>query len=198
MAAAVSVHGTERSMCPSRMTSIIPAATIPRKEPTCNCCSRYWGCSRVALPWVASVYAVPAARITRTKPAAIATGLSSAVNRKERGRAGPAETVIGTPSSEHFEPVGEPQQSQSAQADGGEQHQALEQRLQQRIDIEDAEREGDRPQDEGAEDRADRAAGAAQQGRAADHDGRDGVQRIGSGLRDVRVSRRRLQGEEQA
>ena len=40
MAPAASVQGTERSMWPSRMTSIIPAATMPRNEPTWSCWSR--------------------------------------------------------------------------------------------------------------------------------------------------------------
>ena len=37
LAAAVKVQGTERSICEMRMTIIIPAATMPRKEPICNC-----------------------------------------------------------------------------------------------------------------------------------------------------------------
>ena len=40
IAAAVSVQGTERSICEIRMTIIIPAATMPRKAPICSCCSR--------------------------------------------------------------------------------------------------------------------------------------------------------------
>ena len=40
IAAAVIVQGTERSMWPSRITIIMPAATMPRKEPICSCCSR--------------------------------------------------------------------------------------------------------------------------------------------------------------
>ena len=40
IAAAVSVHGVDRSIWEMRMTSIIPAATMPRKAPICNCCSR--------------------------------------------------------------------------------------------------------------------------------------------------------------
>ena len=40
MAAAASVHGTDRSIWAIRMTIIIPAATMPRKAPICSCCSR--------------------------------------------------------------------------------------------------------------------------------------------------------------
>ncbi len=39
----VTTHGTERSICPSRTTSIMPVAIRPRKDATCNCCSRYSG-----------------------------------------------------------------------------------------------------------------------------------------------------------
>ena len=40
MAAAANVHGTERSIWAMRMTSIMPAATMPRKAPICSCCSK--------------------------------------------------------------------------------------------------------------------------------------------------------------
>ena len=40
IAAAVRVQGTERSMWPSRITIIIPAATRPRKAPIWSCWSR--------------------------------------------------------------------------------------------------------------------------------------------------------------
>ena len=40
MAAAASVHGTDRSIWAIRITIIIPAATMPRKAPICSCCSR--------------------------------------------------------------------------------------------------------------------------------------------------------------
>ena len=36
-------HGTDRSICPSRMTIIIPVAMTPRKDATFSCCSRYSG-----------------------------------------------------------------------------------------------------------------------------------------------------------
>ena len=65
-------------------------------------------------------------------------------------------------------------------------------------DVEDAEEEGDHPQDERAEDRADRAAGAAEQRGAADHHRGDRVQRIGAGLRDVGIAGRGLDRQEQS
>ena len=40
IAAAVSVQGTERSIWPSRITIIMPAATMPRKAPVWSCCRR--------------------------------------------------------------------------------------------------------------------------------------------------------------
>ena len=40
IAAAVSTQGTDRSIWPSRITTIIPAAQIPRNAPICNCCNR--------------------------------------------------------------------------------------------------------------------------------------------------------------
>ncbi|MCY1239942.1 hypothetical protein D9M72_527640 [compost metagenome] len=43
IAPVATVHGTERSICPSRMTSIMPVAMMPRNDATFNCCSRYSG-----------------------------------------------------------------------------------------------------------------------------------------------------------
>ena len=37
----VTVQGTERSMPPSRMTSIAPVAPMPRNDAICSCSSRY-------------------------------------------------------------------------------------------------------------------------------------------------------------
>jgi hypothetical protein len=36
-------QGMERSICPSRMTIIVPVAMTPRNEATFNCCKRYSG-----------------------------------------------------------------------------------------------------------------------------------------------------------
>ena len=36
-------HGTDRSICPSRITIIVPVAITPRNDATFNCCSRYSG-----------------------------------------------------------------------------------------------------------------------------------------------------------
>ena len=43
MAPAVTTQGTDRSIWPSRMTSIMPVAMTPRNEATFSCCSRYSG-----------------------------------------------------------------------------------------------------------------------------------------------------------
>ena len=40
MAAAANVQGTERSIWPRRITIIMPAATMPRKDPVWSCCRR--------------------------------------------------------------------------------------------------------------------------------------------------------------
>ena len=36
-------QGTDRSICPSRMTIIMPVAMTPRNDATLSCCSRYSG-----------------------------------------------------------------------------------------------------------------------------------------------------------
>ena len=36
-------QGTERSIWPSRITSIMPVAITPRNDATLSCCSRYSG-----------------------------------------------------------------------------------------------------------------------------------------------------------
>ena len=43
IAPVVTTQGTERSICPSRITSIMPVAMTPRKDATFNCCNRYVG-----------------------------------------------------------------------------------------------------------------------------------------------------------
>ena len=40
MALAAMVHGTDRSMWPSRITIIMPAATVPRNAAILSCCRR--------------------------------------------------------------------------------------------------------------------------------------------------------------
>ena len=40
IAPAVTTHGTERSIWPSRITIIVPVAITPRNEATFNCCSK--------------------------------------------------------------------------------------------------------------------------------------------------------------
>ena len=59
-------------------------------------------------------------------------------------------------------------------------------------------RSRDRAQDEGAEDRADGAAGAAEQRGAADHHGGDRVQRVGAADRGARLAGIGDEGQQQA
>ena len=67
---------------------------------------------------------------------------------------------------------------QRAEADREQKHDADEQRLQHRVDVEHDEKVADGAHDEGAEDRADGAARAAEQRRAADHHRGDRVERV--------------------
>src|ERR1035438_2777879 len=66
-------------------------------------------------------------------------------------------------SAIQVEPVAHAQQPDRAEAHGGQQNQALEQRLPQRIEVEDEQQIADGAKHQGAEDRADRAARTAEQ-----------------------------------
>ena len=48
IAPVATTHGTDRSIWPSRITSIMPVAITPRKEATRNCWSRYSGERKLA------------------------------------------------------------------------------------------------------------------------------------------------------
>ena len=76
-----------------------------------------------------------------------------------------------------------------AEADGGHQHHALEQRLPQRLDVEHEQQVADRAEHQRAEDRADRAARAAEQRHAAQHHGGDRIQRVGAAVGGRRLAR---------
>src|ERR1700688_2582385 len=81
--------------------------------------------------------------------------------------------------AEELEAVAHAEPARRAEADRGKQHDPLEERLEERRQVEDEEQVLDRAQHEGAEDRADRAACAAEERGAADDDRGDRVQRIG-------------------
>ena len=68
---------------------------------------------------------------------------------------------------------------EGAEADGEQQHDALEQRLPQRVEVEDEEQVADGAEGERAEDRADGAAPAAEQRHAAEHHRGDREERVG-------------------
>ena len=75
----VMIHGTERSICPSRITIIMPVETSARKEPTWSCCSRYSGDRKFSLTML------PISSSTTMQPNAVRTAGS---NRRRTGLAG--------------------------------------------------------------------------------------------------------------
>src|SRR5215212_5487278 len=85
---------------------------------------------------------------------------------------------INRSSCETIQPVSHSQQPNGAQAHRGEQDDALDERLPEGLEIENEQKIADRSENKGAEDRSDRAAGAAEERGPADDDRRDGVQRI--------------------
>src|SRR5262245_37256671 len=124
-------HGTDRSICPSRITTIAPVAITPRNEATLSCCSRYSGDRKLL------EYRLPTSSSTTMQPNAD-TMAGSARRRSachaETARM-PVEAVPPTSAIE-IEPVAHAQQAQRAQAHRGGQHHALEQRLPQRLEVE--------------------------------------------------------------
>src|SRR6185436_20597078 len=99
---------------------------------------------------------------------------------------GPAGTRA---SAIQVEPVADSQESQRAQGYGCDQHYALEQRLPQRLDVENEEEVADRAEHERAEDGADGAARAAEERNAAEHDGGNRIQRIRAAVGGGRLAR---------
>src|SRR5579885_766430 len=120
---------------------------------------------------------LPASSIAMRKPKATSTGRSIDLRIACMG------------SAEEFEAVADAEDARRAEAQGGEQDGALDERLPQRRQIEDEEEVADRAQHEGAEDRADSAAHATQQRRAADHHHGDRIERV-----DAAAGRARLAG----
>src|SRR5688500_18239411 len=166
----VMIHGTERSICPSRITIIMPVETRARKEPTWSCCSRYSGDRKFSLTML------PMSSSTTMQPNAVRTAGS---NRRRTGLAA-LRLLMALP--EQIEPVADTEQSERAEADRDQQDNAEEQRLPQRIEIEHEQQVADGAVDERAEDRTDRAAAPAEQRHAAEHDGGDRDQRVGVGV----------------
>src|SRR5437763_6854450 len=90
-----------------------------------------------------------------------------------------SSVLIGRSSSEQVETVADLEESRRGDRNGEEEHDAFEQLLPQRLDIEDEEKQADRAVGERAEDGADRAAAAAEKRHAADHDRSDRREGIG-------------------
>src|SRR5437016_14233969 len=95
-------------------------------------------------------------------------------------------------------PLLDPEQTERAEADRDEEDDAEEEWLPERVQIEDEEQIADGAEHEGAEDGADRAAGAAvQRGAAYDH-GRDRAQRIAAAQEGICLARIGEAGEQGA
>src|SRR4051794_34516101 len=77
--------------------------------------------------------------------------------------------VVMSGLSKQVEAVADLEQTDRAEADGGKQHHPLEERLPERVEVEDEEEVADGAEHQRAEDRADGAAGAAEQRDAAQH-----------------------------
>src|SRR5215216_2245768 len=86
---------------------------------------------------------------------------------------------INHSSCKTIQPVSHSEQSNGAQAHRSEQDDALDEGLPEGLEIEYEEKVADRSENEGSEDRSDRAAGAAKERRPANDDRRDRVQRVG-------------------
>src|SRR5215470_15402386 len=154
-------HGTDKSICPSRITIIAPVEMTPRNDATLSCCSRYSGDRKLR------EYRLP----TRSASTMHANAHATAGSMRRQTRAAPPADATPAPeeraSAIQFEPVADAQQPQRSQAHRRHQHDALEQRLPQRLDVEHEEKIADRTEHERSEDGADRTARAAEQGHAA-------------------------------
>src|SRR5688572_25707284 len=166
----VMIHGTERSIWPSRITIIMPVETSARKEPTWSCCSRYSGDRKFSLTML------PISSNATMQPNAVRTAGSN------RRRTGLLALRLVMASPEQIEAVADADQAERAKAHRDQQNNAEEQWLPQRVEIEHEQQIADGAVDERAKDRADRAAPPAEQRHAAEHDGGDRVQRVGVGV----------------
>src|SRR4029077_21201165 len=81
-------------------------------------------------------------------------------------------------SAIEVEPIADAQQPDRAQADGGDQHDPLEQRLPQRFDVEHEKQVADRANHQRSENGPDGAARAAEQRYAAQHYRRNRIQGV--------------------
>ena len=146
-------QGTERSIWPSRMTIIMPVAMTPRKEATLSCCSRYSGDRKFGRVEAAEEQQHEDAAEGGRRPPGRCGGRPTAAAGLDRR----LSMVIGVyPNRSRRLRIWKSRDR--AEADRDEQHEALEQRLPQRLEVEDEEQVADGAEGEGAEDRADGAA----------------------------------------
>src|SRR6185312_8383010 len=130
------------------------------------------------------------------QPKAVTTGMLSR-SRQERVVSGAVETLsVMVPSVEELEPVAHLEQAGGADRYGDQEYHALEQRLPQRIEIEDEQQIADRAKGERSEDGAHGAAAAAEQRHPAQHHGGDREQRVGATVRGRGLAGIGKEGEE--
>ena len=107
----------------------------------------------------------------------------STAGSARRSDGGGAEARGRARSFEPVQAVAHPEQPEGADADGEHQHDALEERLPERVEVEDEEQVADGAEGQRAEDRADGAAAAAGERDAAEDDRGDRVERVGVAAR---------------
>src|SRR6478609_7846759 len=125
-------HGTDRSICPSRITIIAPVAITPRNDATFNCCRRYSGDRKLLecrLPTTSTT-------AMQAKGHRIVRSMRCVNARTRRPRTPPPRRASARASSIELEPVAHAQQPKRAERYRSDQHDALEQRLPQRLDVE--------------------------------------------------------------
>src|SRR5690349_5176129 len=105
---------------------------------------------------------------TMMQPNAVSTAGSTLRKAELAGR---GRFILASP--EQVQAVADADQAEGAEADRDQQHDAEEERLPQRIEIEHEQEIADRAEDKGAEDRANRAAPTAIERDAAQHHGGD-------------------------
>src|SRR5258706_5678977 len=159
-------QGTDKSIWPSRMTIIIPVAITPRKDATFSCCSRYSG-ERKLLE-----YRLPTSSSATMQPNAVAIAGSAWPITRFNCR------VVTRSSREQVQSIADPEQTRRPETDRNQQHEALEQRLPERFEIEDEQQVADSAEHQRAKNRADCAARASEQRHSAEHDGGDRIQRV--------------------
>src|SRR5215831_9902283 len=163
-------HGTDRSICPRRITIIAPVEMTPRKEATFSCCNRYSGDRKLR------EYRLPRSSTSPTQPNAHVT----AGSMRRREPAARLRDAVSRPderaSAIQFEAVADAQQLQRPEANRRHQHATLEQRLPQRLHVEHEQQIADRAEHQRAEDRADCASRTPEQRNSAQYNCGDRIE----------------------